>query len=111
MSLQEDLTGWPAAALVMLAFLQADSTSPEYREELLSLGQEMNLTWDASSSGPRGDLLVYGDLEPDGHLSSSVRASADDVQPLVDLQPGEELSWDLLAAECSDKPGQTSVTY
>ncbi len=79
-------------ALVILAFLQADC-SPEYRQELHSLGQEINLnvTRDINFNGPRKDALDEGDLECDGHLPTFITADVlGDLQPSVDLQrPGE----------------------
>lgn len=78
------------AALVILAFLQADCRNAEYRKELLSLGQEINPAWDINWNGFREDPVDDGDLETDGHLSSCITASRDDIQPSVELQrPGE----------------------
>lgn len=85
-----DLDSGQNAALVILAFLQADCRNAEYRKELLSLGQEINTAWDINWNGFREDPVDDGDLETDGHLSSCVRASRDDIQPSVELQrPGE----------------------
>ncbi|XP_074487966.1 BH3 interacting domain death agonist isoform X2 [Sebastes fasciatus] len=85
-----DLTSGQTAALVMLAFLQADCrAAAEYQKELLSLGKDFNLTRDINSNGPRIDALEDGDLETDGHLASSITADLGDLQPSVELQwPG-----------------------
>lgn len=73
-------------AAVILAFLQADWSAPEYERELLSLGKDLNLTRDINFNGPRGDPLEDGDLETDGHLPSRIRGAVDDIQPSVQLQ-------------------------
>ncbi|XP_037624551.1 BH3 interacting domain death agonist isoform X2 [Sebastes umbrosus] len=86
-----DLTSGQTAALVMLAFLQADcSAAAEYQKELLSLGKDFHhLTRDINSNGPRIDATEDGDLETDGHLASSITAALGDLQPSVELQwPG-----------------------
>ncbi|KAM7003454.1 BH3 interacting domain death agonist [Tautogolabrus adspersus] len=80
------LSGGPNAALLVLTFLQADCRNPEYRKELLSLGQEIHLTRDINSPRKDAGSLEDGDLETDGHLSSFIRASLDDIQPSVELQ-------------------------
>lgn len=79
-------------ALVILAFLQADCTNAEYRNEIFSLGQEINRTRDINWNGLREDPLDDGALETDGHLSICIKASRDDIQPSVDLQRPGQLS-------------------
>ncbi|KAI3371582.1 hypothetical protein L3Q82_024152 [Scortum barcoo] len=69
----------------------ADCGSAECRNELLSLGQEINLgrTWDINRNGPQPgrDPPEDGDLECDGHLCLS--AQIGDIQPSVELRrPG-----------------------
>ncbi|XP_050929491.1 BH3 interacting domain death agonist [Lates calcarifer] len=81
-----NVTGGQNAALVILAFLQADNRNSEYSKELLSLGQELSLTRDINCNGPRIDCLDDGDLETDGHLPSNISVSLNDIQPLVALQ-------------------------
>lgn len=77
-------------ALVIWAFLQADCRSAEYRNEIFSLGQDINLTRDINWNGLREDPPDDGALETDGHLSCCIRASWDDIQPSADLQrPGQ----------------------
>ncbi|XP_054476555.1 BH3 interacting domain death agonist [Anoplopoma fimbria] len=84
-----NLTSGGSAALI-LAFLQADCGTSEYKKELLSLGKDFN-RGDINRNGPRRDVLDDGDLETDGHMSSCIIR---DVQPSVELQwpgnPGEE---------------------
>lgn len=77
-------------ALVILAFLQVDCRSSEYNKELLSLQQE--LSRDINYNGPWRDPAVDGDLETDGHISSSsIIAVLGDLQPSVELQwPGND---------------------
>lgn len=78
-----DLTsGQNAAALVMLAFLQADCRTSEYEKELLSLCKDLNLTRDIDFK----DALEDGDIETDGHLPSRITATLDDIQPSLELQ-------------------------
>ncbi|XP_028441573.1 BH3 interacting domain death agonist [Perca flavescens] len=82
-----DLTsGQNAAALVMLAFLQADCRTSEYGKELLSLGKDLNLTRDINFNGLEKDSVEDEDLETDGHLPSRFTAALDDIQPSVELQ-------------------------
>ncbi|XP_068613302.1 BH3-interacting domain death agonist-like [Brachionichthys hirsutus] len=86
MSIQGNLSSGENGAMVMLAFLQADCRNPDYREELISLGQDLNLTWDVDFSGWREDI------EFDGFLSSSISAGIRDIQPSVELQrPGDRV--------------------
>ena len=78
------------AALVALAFLQADVGTSEYEQELRSLGEELNLTRDVNFNEPWIDSVEDGDLESDGHLPSSITAALNDIQPVVQLPwPGE----------------------
>lgn len=75
-------------ALLVLTFLQADCGNAEYRKEILSLGQEINLAWDINWNGFREDE----DLETDGHLSTCVTGFGFGVEPSLELQqPGEQL--------------------
>ncbi|XP_034390501.1 BH3 interacting domain death agonist [Cyclopterus lumpus] len=83
-------------ALVILAFLQADCRTSEYGKELLSLGEDFNLTRDVHSSGFRRDVLEDGDLETDGHVSSCITPAFRDIQPSVELQ------WPRNHAEAAD---------
>lgn len=91
-----DVLGNPTSgqntALVILAFLQADCRNAEYRKEILSLGQEINLTRDINWNGFWEDSQDDGALETDGHLSSCIKASRDDIHPSVDLQRPGQLS-------------------
>ncbi|XP_032378920.1 BH3 interacting domain death agonist [Etheostoma spectabile] len=89
-------SGQNAAALVMLAFLQADCRTSEYGKELLSLGKDLNLTRDINFNGPEKDSLEDGDIETDGHLPVSITAALDDIQPSVELQ------WPRNRAEAAD---------
>ena len=87
-----NVTGGQDAALVMLAFLQADcEVTKEYEKELSTLGQEIQLTRDINYNALREDYQdVVGDLETDGHQASYTANSLHDIQPSVDLQwPGK----------------------
>ncbi|XP_073328030.1 BH3 interacting domain death agonist [Pagrus major] len=76
------------AALVILAFLQADCRDSEYSKNLQSLVQEINLNRDINCNGLGEDHLEDGDLESDGgHLSGSITDAVRDIQPSVGL-PG-----------------------
>lgn len=81
-----DRIGEQNVALVILAFLQVDCRSSEYNRELLSLKQE--LTRDINYNGPGADPALDGDLETDGHISSSSITAV-----LGDIQPSVELHW------------------
>ncbi|XP_034444121.1 BH3 interacting domain death agonist [Hippoglossus hippoglossus] len=81
-----DVTGGSSAALVILAFLQADCRGSEFRKELLSLGSEFQLTRDINCNGPRIEPAEDGDLETDGHLAECVRMDLRDIQPVVGPQ-------------------------
>ncbi len=84
-----DVTSGQNAALVMFAFLQADCKNSDYRQELLSLGQELNSAWDVNCNGVNIDPLEDGDIETDGHLNSCILDALGDIQPSVELQqPG-----------------------
>ncbi|KAM9351830.1 BH3 interacting domain death agonist [Symphorus nematophorus] len=86
-----NVTSGQDAALVILAFLQADCNviNPEYRKELSILGQEIIHARDINCNGLKKDPLDDGDLETDGHLPSCVSPSLHGIQPSVDLQrPG-----------------------
>ena len=79
-----DLNSGQNAALLMLVFLQADSSTPEFSKELLSLGKELNLSRDINFNRPCEEDLDDGDLETDGHLP--IRAALQDILPSVELQ-------------------------
>lgn len=72
-----------AAALVIVAFLEADCKDPE----ISSICRDITANWDINCN----ELQIattyqdYEELESDGHLSESIRASLDDIQPHVDL--------------------------
>lgn len=85
------LTDKQNLALVSFAFLQADCGNAEYRKELLSLGQELNVAPDINLNG-FGEERHSGDgsLETDGHFCSSHLASLLEIEPFVGLpRPGE----------------------
>lgn len=73
-------------ALVILAFLQSHCRNSDYRDELFSLGKELNVTRDINCNGRFIDPVEDGDLETDGHLPSSTSGILNDVLPLVELQ-------------------------
>uniref|UniRef100_A0A1A7W6V0 BH3-interacting domain death agonist n=2 Tax=Iconisemion striatum TaxID=60296 RepID=A0A1A7W6V0_9TELE len=75
------------AALVIVAFLQADCRDQFYRKELISLCNELAVEWDINRNEHKINTQDYGELETDGHLPGSIRLSIDDIQPQVDLQP------------------------
>ncbi|XP_035498427.1 BH3 interacting domain death agonist isoform X2 [Scophthalmus maximus] len=93
-------TGGQDAALVILAFLQTDGGNSEYSKELLSLGNDFNLTRDVNCNVPghnqhqqhqhqRSIAITQdddGDLETDGHLPSCPLLYTRDLQPSVELQ-------------------------
>lgn len=84
-----DLTRGQNAALVIFAFLQADCRNSDYRQELISLGQEINNSRDINCNGLSIDPLEDGDIETDGHLPTCITCSLGDIRPSVDLQqPG-----------------------
>ncbi|KAG7463139.1 hypothetical protein JOB18_006442 [Solea senegalensis] len=68
-------------ALVILAFLQSDCRNSDYRDELVSLGKDLNYTRDINCNGR---FMDDGDLETDGHSPSSVFLN--DILPVVELQ-------------------------
>lgn len=76
------LTTSQNAALVIVAFLEADCKDPEIR----SVCRDITANWDINRN--ERQIATYQDheeLESDGHLSESIRASLDDIQPHVDL--------------------------
>lgn len=81
-----NVTSGPDAALVMLAFLQADVkvTNSEYRRELSTLGQELHFIRDINCNGLRTSQ-DRGELETDGHQASCFSAPLRDIQPVADL--------------------------
>ncbi|KAL6107119.1 uncharacterized protein ACO6RY_10816 [Pungitius sinensis] len=81
-----DALGEQKAALVVLAFLQADCKSPGYRKELNALGEDFQLTRNIDLGVPARDAPGDGDLETDGHMSSCITAALGDIQPSVELQ-------------------------
>lgn len=77
------------AALVILAFLQADCGDSEYSEELYFLAQEINVNRDINCNGLGEDPSEDGYLESDGgHLCGCITDAVRDIQPSVGL-PGE----------------------
>lgn len=76
------------AALVILAFLQADCGDSEYSEELYFLAQEINVNRDINCNGLGEDPSEDGYLESDGgHLCGCITDAVRDIQPSVGL-PG-----------------------
>nr|XP_040017759.1 BH3 interacting domain death agonist isoform X1 [Gasterosteus aculeatus aculeatus]XP_040017760.1 BH3 interacting domain death agonist isoform X1 [Gasterosteus aculeatus aculeatus] len=65
-----DALGEQNAALVALAFLQADCASPGYGKALNSLREDVLRSRRIDLGGPAGDAPGDGDLETDGHPSS-----------------------------------------
>lgn len=80
----DNLTSGQNAALVVFAFLHADCRNSVYRQELLSLGQELHHSRDINCNGLGIDPLEDGNLETDGHLPSCITCSLDDIQPSVE---------------------------
>lgn len=79
------------APLVILSFLQTDSTIVNYDEELSSLSTLISR--DINCNGLMMDTDDEGGLETDGHLSSCIAMSMGDIQPSVQLQgPGETVT-------------------
>lgn len=74
------------AALVVFAFLQADCRNSAYRQELLSLGQEIHHSRDINCNGLGIDPLEDENIETDGHLPSHIKCSVDDILPSVEQQ-------------------------
>lgn len=102
------LTDKQNLALVSFAFLQADCGNAEYRQELLSLGQELNIPSDVNLNGFREECHSEdGYLETDGHICSSHSAFLLEIEPFVPLaQPGEFKTpryFFFLDAKCSRK--------
>ncbi|KAM3609280.1 uncharacterized protein V6R79_012341 [Siganus canaliculatus] len=83
----DDLTRGQNIALVIFAFLQADCKNSEYKQELCSLGQEIQRTPDINCNGLRQDD-DSGNLETDGHQPQWITAF-DDIQPSVEFQRPE----------------------
>lgn len=73
-------------ALVILTFLQADYKSAEYRDELLSLGQEVRQTRGIELNGCAEAFLDDGCLETDGSRSSCITFDLSGAQPAEALQ-------------------------
>lgn len=82
------LTSQENTALVILAFLQVDCyvRNKAFCKELLTLGNDLNLTRDINCNDRRVEALDDGDLETDGHLSTCISGFLDDIQPSVELQ-------------------------
>lgn len=70
------------AALVIVAFLQADSVYRDsiYSQEILSLRNDIPTSWNINLHRHIDD-----GIETDGHLSESVTLSLDDIQPVAEL--------------------------
>lgn len=89
-----DLKSGQNAALLMWVFLQADSSTPEFSKELLSLGKELDFSRDINFNRLCEEDLDDGDLETDGHLP--IRAALQDILPSVELQ------WPMSRAQAAD---------
>uniref|UniRef100_A0A1A8FLV1 BH3-interacting domain death agonist n=1 Tax=Nothobranchius korthausae TaxID=1143690 RepID=A0A1A8FLV1_9TELE len=87
MDISENLANSEDAARVIVAFLQADCIDQLYRNELISLCNELAVKWDPTRREHKINSPDSGELEADGHLARSLNLSIDDIQPLVDLQP------------------------
>ncbi|CAK6960168.1 BH3 interacting domain death agonist [Scomber scombrus] len=72
------------APLVIISFLQTDSTIVNYDKELSSLGTQISR--DINCNGLMMDTDDDGGLETDGHVSSCIAMSFGDIQPSVLLQ-------------------------
>lgn len=82
-----DALGEQNAALVALAFLQADCASPGYGKALNSLREDVLRSRRIDLGGPAGDAPGDGDLETDGHPSSRcITADLGNIMPSVELQ-------------------------
>ncbi|XP_062246387.1 uncharacterized protein LOC133955530 isoform X2 [Platichthys flesus] len=92
-----DVTGESRAALVILAFLQADCQGAELQKELHSLSNEFHLTRYINCNGPRIDTAEVGSLEAELSLlnTSFQETYSDDYESLPedlhDIQPVAEL--------------------
>ncbi|KAM3870081.1 BH3 interacting domain death agonist [Diretmus argenteus] len=76
----------PNTSLVILSFLhQTDCGNLDLQKELQSLGRDLDVTWDINSNGPCIDSLEDGELQTDGHFSSSVGGCFGDILPQVEL--------------------------
>lgn len=76
------------ASLVILSFLEVDSSTVNYDKELSSLGSEISR--DINCNGILMHTEDDGDLETDGHISSRVSMFLGDIQPSVRQQvPGK----------------------
>lgn len=89
----EDLRGLTRGqnAALVFAFLQADCTDFDYRKELLSLAEELNLFQGIRNNGPRPDFMEDGFLETDGHLPCGITGSLGDILPSVDQWPRDRM--------------------
>lgn len=82
-----DALGEQNAALVALAFLQADCASPGYGKALNSLREDVLRSRRIDLGGPAGDAPGDGDLETDGHPSSRcITADLGNIMPSVELE-------------------------
>lgn len=83
-------------ALVILSFLQADYKSAEYRDELLSLSQEISQARSIDLNGCTDASLDDGYLQTDGSRSSCITFRLCAAQPAEALQMlGELCVWDV----------------
>lgn len=82
MDVLDNLGREPETALVILSFLKSEHKSAEYRDELLSLGQE--LTQNIRLNGCTGASEDDGHLETDGSRSTCItfRLDGPEVQRL-----------------------------
>uniref|UniRef100_A0A1A8R905 BH3-interacting domain death agonist n=2 Tax=Nothobranchius pienaari TaxID=704102 RepID=A0A1A8R905_9TELE len=87
MDLSGSLANSEAAARVIVAFLHADCIDQLYRNELISLCNELAAEWAINRHEHKINTPDYGELEADGHLPGSIQLSIDDVQPQVYPQP------------------------
>lgn len=80
------LTSSQNAALVIAAFLEADCQDPDYSHEIRSICGDITADRDINRNEHQIDSHQdCEELESDGHLSESIRASLDDIHPHVEL--------------------------
>nr|XP_015820946.2 BH3 interacting domain death agonist isoform X1 [Nothobranchius furzeri]XP_054589474.1 BH3 interacting domain death agonist isoform X1 [Nothobranchius furzeri] len=87
MDISGSLANSEDAARVIVAFLQADCIDQLYRNELISLCNELAVEWAINRHEHQVNTPDHGELEADGHLPGRITLSIDDIQPQVDPQP------------------------
>uniref|UniRef100_A0A8C6KVT2 BH3-interacting domain death agonist n=1 Tax=Nothobranchius furzeri TaxID=105023 RepID=A0A8C6KVT2_NOTFU len=87
MDISGSLASSEDAARVIVAFLQADCIDQLYRNELISLCNELAVEWAINRHEHQVNTPDHGELEADGHLPGRITLSIDDIQPQVDPQP------------------------